>query len=301
MSLRIHLRKMKHKLGADNTVNYELRGMESKYASKLQDGVEPSETDYEVLEDLNQYLGKKIKIEFQDQINCIACGRKTNKSFNQGYCFPCLQKLAECDNCIIKPELCHFDQGTCRDNEFAADHCNIPHSLYISLTSGMKIGVTRQMQEQVRWVDQGAVQALRLTTLKRRYHAGLLEVELAKDMADKTNWRKMLKNEIDQVDLIEEKDLLLEKIQQLISSSKLSSELAYLIEDSSLLGNDKLPVQEIKYPVLEYPSKLNSFNLDKDPLVTGTLTGIKGQYLILDTGVINLRKYGGYLVDIDFN
>lgn len=282
MIFRCHLRKMKHQLGADAVVAYQLRGMER---------------DTEILEDLNQYLGQKISIEYQDQINCISCGRKTNKSFNQGYCFPCLQKLAECDICIVKPELCHFDQGTCRDNEFAADHCNIPHSLYLSLTSGMKIGVTRQMQERTRWVDQGAIQALRLVTLKHRRHAGLLEVEIAKDMADKTNWRKMLKNEVDDVDLIAEKTILIEKIQNIIRSGKLDEDLSYLLDDAVILGDNEVTVQEIKYPVLEYPQKLNSFNLDKDPRVEGTLTGIKGQYLILDTGVINLRKYAGYLIE----
>ncbi len=287
--MAFHLRKMKHKLLADKTVSYQLRGIEND-----------SENNSEVLEDLNPYLGKKIIIEYQDQINCIACGRKTNKSFNQGYCFPCLQKLAECDICIVKPELCHFDQGTCRDNEFAVDHCNIPHSLYLSLTSGMKIGVTRQIQEQTRWVDQGAVKALRLITLKRRHHAGLLEVEIAKEMADKTNWRKMLKNEVDDVDLITEKKKLLEKIRNIIQSGKLSEDLSYLLDDAAILSDDQLSIQEINYPVLEYPKKLISFNLDKDPHLEGTLTGIKGQYLILDTGVINLRKYAGYLVDVKF-
>ncbi len=51
---------------------------------------------------------------------------------------------------------------------------------------------------------------------------------------------------------------------------------------------------EINYPVNEYPDKIKSFNLDKEPLVEGILNGIKGQYLLLNNGVINLRKYQGY-------
>lgn len=281
MSSFSHLRKMKHKLDPSNLVQYRLVC-----------------SDHE--EDLNQYIGKKITIRFQDQINCIECGREINKSFNQGYCFPCLQNLAECDICIVKPELCHFDKGTCRDDEFAQEHCNILHSIYLSLTSAMKIGITRQHCELSRWIDQGASQALRLISVKRRYHAGLIEVELAKNMPDKTNWQKMLKNESEYKDLQEEKKILLEKISTLIRSATFVEDLTYILEDQEILGTQRATIQEIKYPVLEYPQKVKSFNLDKDPLVEGTLLGIKGQYLILDTGVINLRKYAGYLVSIDF-
>jgi hypothetical protein len=280
----LNLRKMSHNLDPDNGVKYYLKGYNPNSSEKI-----------EIL--LNQYLGKKITLKFLLQINCIACNRSTNKSFNQGYCFPCMQKLAECDVCIIKPELCHFDNGTCRDPKYGDDHCNITHSLYISLTSSAKIGVTRQYQELVRWVDQGAVRALRLISLKRRLHAGLLEVELAKQMPDKTNWRRMLKNEVDEIDLLELKTNLLTRIEAIITASPLKQELEYVLEDSVLLAENHLPVQNIYYPVLEYPKKLTSLNLDKDPLVEGVLLGIKGQYLLMDSGVINLRKYAGYLVD----
>jgi hypothetical protein len=294
---RGHLRKMSHKLDSNSLVNYQLKLYETNYASKLQDKSEANPEDYRILEDLNQYLGKKIKLEYQDQINCINCGRKTNKSFNQGYCFPCLNTLAECDSCIIKPELCHFDRGTCRDPEFGESNCNIEHSIYLSLTSGLKIGITRQHQEKTRWVDQGAVQALRILTVKRRWHAGLIEAELAKNMADKTNWRKMLKNEYEAVDLREEKKILLEKIKNIIELAYLDDDLSYIIDEKLISKDFERELQDIKYPVLEYPKKLSSFNLDKNPIVEGTLEGIKGQYLLMDTGVINLRKYAGYLVE----
>ncbi|MDA0771733.1 MAG: DUF2797 domain-containing protein [Cyanobacteria bacterium] len=280
---RAHLRKMKHQINSDNSIDYQLRMIEGKD---------------ETLEPINQYIGKKVKIEFQDQINCVACGRKTNKSFGQGYCFPCLQNLAECDTCIIKPELCHFDEGTCRDNDFAQSHCNINHSIYLALTSGIKIGVTRQMQEKTRWVDQGAVQALRVMTLRRRYHAGLIEAELAKEMQDKTNWQKMLKNNIDHRDLEVEKINVLARVRSFIEADIFDEDLSYILEEAEVLS-EKTEIQRIEYPVISYPDKVKSFNLDKDPVVEGTLIGIKGQYWIMDTGVINLRKYGGYLVSVD--
>ena len=63
------------------------------------------------------------------------------------------------------------------------------------------------------------------------------------------------------------------------------------------LLTDSQPI-EISYPVDAYPTKVVSFDLDKTPVVEGTLRGIKGQYLILDTGVINLRKYTAYQLAI---
>ena len=54
---------------------------------------------------------------------------------------------------------------------------------------------------------------------------------------------------------------------------------------------------EIHFPVTRFPEKVKSFNLDKAPLAEGELQGIKGQYLILDTGVINIRKYTGYNIE----
>ncbi|MDE4942635.1 DUF2797 domain-containing protein, partial [Francisella tularensis] len=43
-----------------------------------------------------------------------------------------------------------------------------------------------------------------------------------------------------------------------------------------------------------YPTKLKSFNLDKDRLIDAKLICIKGQYLIFVSGVINIRKFSGY-------
>ncbi len=55
---------------------------------------------------------------------------------------------------------------------------------------------------------------------------------------------------------------------------------------------------EIRYPVLEYPEKPNTLNFDKTPTLGGILKGIKGQYLIFDQGVINLRRFAGYEVEL---
>ncbi len=289
LELRGNLKKLSHQLN-DNQVDYYFRIVE-KYKSADQE-----EIKHEL--PFNQFLGKKISLDFLGEINCVACARAVKKSFNNGYCFPCLSKLAECDICIVKPELCHYDKGTCRDKDFATEYCNINHSLYLSLTSGLKIGVTRQYQEKSRWIDQGAVKAIRLLTLKRRYHAGLIEVKLAKQMADKTNWRKMLTNQIDEVDLVENRDRVLELIKTDIKANSFSEDLNYIFEEDAILENNLNQIQEISYPVKESPTKISSFNLDKDPHVEGILLGIKGQYLIFDTGVVNIRKYAGYKIKL---
>ncbi|MFX4228644.1 MAG: DUF2797 domain-containing protein [Porticoccaceae bacterium] len=100
---------------------------------------------------LNGFIGKTIALRYLGEINCVYCGRKTSKSFNQGYCFPCVRKLAQCDSCIIKPETCHYDQGTCREPDWAQTHCFTDHMVYLANTSGLKVGITRVTQLPTRW------------------------------------------------------------------------------------------------------------------------------------------------------
>ena len=237
---------------------------------------------------VNSWLGKRLSIEFEGLINCVHCDRVTKKSFNQGYCYPCFQRLAQCDSCIVKPEKCHFSAGTCREPEWGESHCNIDHVVYLANTSGVKVGITRGTQVPTRWIDQGATQARPIARVSTRYQSGLLEVLLAQHVADKTAWQTMLKGNGADVDL--------EAHQQ---------ELAELCADGIAGLQDSHGVQAIQwldasdtvaidYPVLEWPVKVSSHNLDKTPRIEGTLLGIKGQYLMLDTGVINIRKYGGY-------
>ncbi len=236
---------------------------------------------------LNPLLGKKLKLEFAGKISCIHCQRPIKKSFNQGYCFPCSQKLAACDMCILKPELCHYFNGTCREPEWGEKHCMIPHTVYLANSSGPKVGITRSHQQKTRWVDQGASQAIVLGVVPNRKISGEIETSLKSQVADKTNWRKMLQNAQPELDLRQLKQELLKHW---------PSELAGSIANSED-GNN---IFEFNYPVLEYPTKISSFNLDKKPIAEGSLMGIKGQYLIFDTGVINIRKYTGYEITLEF-
>lgn len=241
--------------------------------------------------ELNPLLGRRIEIRYAGTITCMHCGRRTNKSFSQGFCYRCFQTLAQCDSCILSPEKCHRDAGTCREPDWAAQHCLQPHVVYLANSSGIKVGITRGTQVPTRWIDQGAVQALPILAVHTRQQSGLVEVLLKKHVPDKTNWRAMLKGQTDQLDLAAARDRLL---------AQCAPELDALQARFGLQAIQPLPAAAtvaIAYPVLQHPDKIVSLDLDKTPTIEGRLLGIKGQYLMLDTGVINIRKFGAYHVN----
>ena len=242
--------------------------------------------------DMNALIGRQVSLEFTGTISCLHCGRKTRKSFNQGFCYPCFTRLPQSDSCIVKPELCHFHNGTCRDAAWGERNCFAPHIVYLANSSGLKVGITRAQQVPTRWMDQGAVQAVPILKVKNRLHSGLVERLIAEHVADKTNWRAMLKNDVPELDLTVERDRLLTELAEPLN------QLRHELGDDSISELAESPIA-IEYPVTQYPTKITSFNFDKTPLVSGTLMGIKGQYLMFDTGVNNLRKYGGYNVRIN--
>lgn len=241
--------------------------------------------------DLNPFINKTITLKHTGNIFCCSCGKKTKKSYSQGHCYVCMTKLASCDMCIMKPETCHYDQGTCREPDWAQDHCMVDHYVYLSNTSSLKVGITRHTQIPTRWIDQGATQGLPIYKVKTRHISGLVEVELAKHIADKTNWRTLLKGNGDPLPLEEQ----FAKLRPLVEEK--------IAEIKQRFGDDAVEevnaqITEIHYPVEVFPSKITSHNFDKEPVVSGVLQGIKGQYLILDTGVINIRKFTSYEVEV---
>jgi hypothetical protein len=238
---------------------------------------------------LDGRLGEPLSLEWTGAIACTNCCRATRKSFAQGHCYPCFKSLARCDTCIMKPELCHYFEGTCREPEWGERHCFQPHVIYLANASGLKVGVTRGTQVPTRWLDQGAVQALPILEVNTRQQSGFVEVLFKEEVSDRTNWRAMLKGDTQPLDLVAKRDRLL---------ARLDAGLANLREhfgSDAIRELDATPVT-FDYPVLEFPTKVVSHNFDKVSLVRGTLLGLKGQYLILDSGVINLRKFTGYEV-----
>ena len=228
---------------------------------------------------VNGIIGQRIAIEFTGNISCVECGRSIKKTFNQGYCFPCFKSLPQNDVCIVKPELCHFDKGTCRDSSWGEKKCFIPHTIYLAISSGIKVGITRSYRVVSRWVDQGAVQALPIAQTFSRRDAGQIEVALKEHVADKTNWRSMLKGiDPDSFDLNLKRDELFQYFPEHVQHIKLQSE----------------KTREFVYPVPLPPKKIKSFSFDKTPSLLDTLIGVKGRYLIFETCVVNMSKYSGY-------
>ncbi|WP_166424194.1 DUF2797 domain-containing protein [Paraglaciecola sp. 20A4] len=245
--------------------------------------------------DMNALLGKEIKVSFDNLINCIHCQTKTKKSFNQGYCYRCLTKLAQCDSCIIKPELCHYDAGTCREPRWGEANCLSDHYVYLANTGTIKVGITRHVSEQVssRWIDQGATQAMAIMRVQNRLTSGLVETAMKEFIADKTNWRTMLKSQPDTSDLQQLKEDLITQIEDQLD--EITDEYGFQAID--ILD---LPAVNIHYPVEQYPEKVKSINLDKELTFSGVLQGLKGQYWMLDGDrVINMRKYSGYHLRVE--
>lgn len=243
---------------------------------------------------MNPLIGTTITLTHSGKIICSNCGRQTKKSYAQGHCFACMKKLASCDLCILKPETCHYAQGTCREPEWGERNCFVPHYVYLSNTSGLKVGITRYGQRPTRWIDQGATQGLAILKTATRQLSGLVEVELAKIIPDKTNWRTMLKGNTENIDL---KAYAVELLPQIEHKTQ---EICMLYGEDAIVKLDE-EIQEIHYPVTEFPTKISSHNFDKEAVVSGALLGIKGQYLILDTGVINLRKFTSYELSVSQN
>lgn len=234
---------------------------------------------------VNDLLGKRIRLSYSGTIHCVNCGRVTKKSFGEGFCYPCFMNAPDNSPCIIRPELCEGHLGVGRDPAWELAKHVQPHVVYLALTSGVKVGVARVANIPDRWMDQGAWKAIRIAETPYRRIAGEIEVYLKDYVTDKTNWQKMLKNEMDTgVDLLEEKESLLNELPEELGQ--------YYSENDEIL--------EFIYPVRHYSAKVTSLNFDKTPVIEGELDGLRGQYLLLTGGqALNVRKFSGYWVDLE--
>ena len=227
----------------------------------------------------NEWLGRECRFEYQGEINCVVCGRKTSKAFGEGLCYPCFRDAPEASPCIVRPELCEAHLGKGRDPEWEERHHNQPHVVYLARTSAIKVGITREVQIPTRWIDQGANEAAVIARVPYRQLAGEIEVALKEHLTDKTSWQKMLKNVVTDVGLDE-------------VIPRLPSWLPEALHPY-LVGNGEH--RQINYPVDRYPGAVSSVKLDKSPDFSGVLTGIRGQYLLFEGGkVLNVRAHSGY-------
>ncbi len=242
---------------------------------------------------LNALIGEKLAIRFDGVINCTNCGRETKKSYSQGHCFPCSQRLASCDLCVLQPVRCHFHKGTCREPQWGEENCMQPHRVYFSVTSGVKVGITRVGQIPTRWLDQGATQAIEVACANTRRAAGLLEARMSKEFADRTDWRAMLRGDAEPVDLVALRQRVHEECEELRVDASDQHEA-----DRLDWVTDTDP-QTLSFPVTQYPKKIKSINLMKIPEYEDVLMGIKGQYLIFENAVMNVRSHTGFHVTLE--
>jgi hypothetical protein len=232
---------------------------------------------------VNQLLNKEITIRFVTY-ECLNCHLE-KKIYRQGFCKNCFFEIPNAADWIMRPELstAHLDIED-RDLAYEKSVQLQPHIVYLANSSNVKVGVTRKQQIPTRWIDQGAHEAIEIVEVPNRYLAGITEVALKNYVGDKTNWRKMLKNDIEDENLLEWRDKLKEFIPDEAKQ--------YFIENNS--------ETHINFPVLKYPGKPKSLNLIKTPSYTGKLVGIKGQYLIFeDETVFNVRSNEGLVVSIE--
>jgi hypothetical protein len=255
-----------------------LRGFSHEYGSPIKFILRLSESEIP----LNGWIGERLQIQFLQEIRCIHCQKKIKKTYNSGYCYPCFIELAENDLCIIKPHECHYEKGTCRDKTFALTHCMVPHYVYLAISSGLKVGLTRKGNQMKRWTDQGAIQAIPIAELPTRKLAGELEFELSNYIHDKTDWRKMLKGNMDEIQLLEKRNEIIKYVPEFYKK--------YLLEESKMF--------EFLYPQIETIQKIKTYDLEKFPFFSDRLIGIKGNYLIFEEAVMNVKKYTGYKVSI---
>jgi hypothetical protein len=235
---------------------------------------------------VQRLLGRQITIEFLNEKYCSNCGNRFEQLYRMGFCQNCFFTAPQAGESIIRPELSRAHEGIeDRDLEFEKSYQLQPHLVYLANSGDLKVGVTREAQRPTRWIDQGASEALVFAQTENRFQAGQIEVALKEYIGDKTPWQRMLKNEIPEIDLRKEKENL---------KSKLEGDLKqFYVEDDE--------VQSIQYPVQEWPSKVKSLNLDKEPGLEAVLKGIRGQYLIFEGGrVFNVRAYTGYRIKLSF-
>ncbi len=232
---------------------------------------------------MNQLINKQISIEHTHHYQCLNCN-KDLFIFAQGYCKSCYFSIPQTNSSIFKPELSTAHLGIEQKNlDWEIKFELQPHVVYLAITGGLKVGVTRKTQIPTRWIDQGAMSAIVIAETENRYEAGAIEVEIAKHIADKTNYRKMLTSNEHAIDLIEKK-------------KEIKNYFPPELQNRYVETDD---ITHLNFPIIALPQKIQSINFNKTNKISSRLVGIKGQYLIFeDNKVFNIRGSEGYCVNL---
>lgn len=234
---------------------------------------------------LNGVIGCGVSIDYQGVIVCMHCHSQGKKSYGGGYCYQCFTTLARCDLCVVSPDRCHYHLGTCREPAWGEAFCMQPHVVYLANTSGIKVGITRRGRERKRWLDQGAIQGLVILTAESRRAAGLAEAAIAGLIPDRTNWRKMLRADVPELDLTAVREQVREAVPDLPADVR--------------WARDEQVVR-LRYPLEQGEPPAKTLLLREGP-VRGNLLGMKGQYLVLTSGAFNVRQHAGYQVRVEIS
>ena len=231
---------------------------------------------------LDPFTNKELQIEFNGLIICAACAARTRRSYGEGHCYRCFKRLARCDLCVVSPARCHYAQGTCREPEWGETFCMQPHLVYLANSSGPKVGITTDGGQFVRWLDQGATQGLVVARAATRHLAGVLEERLGRRVSDRTDWRALLHRDAAPVDLM--------ALREALRAGEALPDGVRWLDDEAVVA--------LQYPVLRYPRRLARLKLEDEGTVRGRLLGVKGQYLLFDHGVLNVRRHRSYHVRV---
>lgn len=235
---------------------------------------------------LNDRIGTGIEFSFLGEVLCRHCGARSRRSFGGGYCYDCFTTLARCDLCVLSPDRCHYAAGTCREPEWGEAFCMQSHVVYLANTSGLKVGITRRGREIGRWLDQGAIQALEILEADTRRAAGLAEVLIGESLKDRTDWRKMLRADVPELDLVAARENL--------RGSGLPLPEGVRWSESAGVNRFRYPLSENRPP--ERTWKLAGAG--STGKLAGNLRGMKGQYLLLGNGAFNVRQHAGFTVTV---
>lgn len=247
---------------------------------------------------INPLIGKRVEIRFAGQNICRHCDSEVSTLKRQGYCEACYYSLAACDKCIMSPELCHYDKGTCREPAWGEENCLKPHAVYLSYTSSFKVGITRHTNMPSRWLDQGATTAAVLFNVEKRHVSGLVEVAFKPFISDRTNFRNMLLDTqgVSDADFISKANEVLSQVKPSISA--LQDEMG----EGAIVPVDEIKPQRFFYPMPSslLPEKVGTGTSFKEDSLTvsGTLKGVKGQYWYVGDKWINVRSQAGKKVEI---
>ncbi len=232
---------------------------------------------------MNSLIGQTLEFNHLGY-QCVNCQRD-EKLFRMGFCKKCFFESPYASDSIIRPELSRAHLGEQeRDLEIEKSIQLVPHIVYLAYTGEVKVGVTRESQIPTRWIDQGATFALAIAKTTNRYEAGMIELALKTQLSDKTNYRKMLKDEYeDDLDL---------------ANFRTQAQKLFPGEFSKYFNADQ-EIWHLDYPYTA-PEKITTLSLDKRPSFSSVLKGIKGQYLAFEGGsVLNVRSHEGYVVSLN--